>query len=76
MPSAGLNYVKFPSDFSLEAWRFKVGVDVGLLRLFTVSALVSYNGTDLEDMIQTIVDKDLLEIVNNSTVSVGFKFWF
>lgn len=75
-PSVGVNYVHIPEFPDSYALAMKAGLDIGLLKRFTLGAELTYYGTDLADMAAVIGSADLDAVLGFSNLSIGAKFWF
>jgi len=75
MPNVGVNIVKNIDNFSYTRYNFSAGLEVGFLKLLTISASIFYYGDDYNTMFNTVMNKDVNEIIKNSYANVGVKLW-
>jgi hypothetical protein len=75
MPNVGVNIVKYIDNFSSTYYNFSAGLEVGFLKMLTISASIFYYGDDYNTMFNTIMNKDVNEIIKNSYANVGIKLW-
>lgn len=74
-PSVAVNYVIIPEFLDSYALAMKAGLDIGLLKRFTLGAELTYYGFDLAEMVGVIGSGDLDAVLGFSNLSIGAKLW-